>query len=112
MLGGTPDVGELPYHGYVLCDQLDEHANSPDGMRPAIRTGEVWMLGDSPAVGLILCDHPADYDWTPAPEISADMAYIHTQRNRPIRVYRSVDSRFIMEDFYAKLALFAATASP
>ncbi|MDD4849287.1 MAG: hypothetical protein PHO10_01155 [Gemmiger sp.] len=36
------------------------------------------------------------HGWQPAP------------RNRPIRVYRSIDSRLILEDLYAKLALFAA----
>ncbi len=96
--------------GRYLCDQLNEHANTPEGARPQIRTGEVWMLGDSPSVGLILCGQDYDFDWVPAPEFSRDMAYVHTERNRPIRVYRSVDTRFIMEDFYAKIALFAAAS--
>jgi hypothetical protein len=93
--------------GAYLCDQLDDHANSRFGIRPYIRTGEVWFLGDSPAVGLLLCDHEFEYDWVPAPEITSDMAYLHTGKHRPIRVYRSIDTRFIMEDFYAKLELFA-----
>jgi hypothetical protein len=63
-------------------------------------------LGDSPAVGLLLYDHPNHYDWIPAPEFKEDMTYIHHRNNRPIRVYNSVDSRFILEDFYAKLAIF------
>ena len=93
--------------GKYLFDQLDEHANTKFGIRPYIRTGEVWFLGDSPAVGLMLCDHEFDYDWVPAPEITSEMAYIHTGKHRPIRVYREIDTRFIMEDFYAKLELFA-----
>lgn len=64
------------------------------------------MLGDSPAVGLILFEDRFSFDWIEAPEIGKDMQYIHTHRNRPIRVYRSVDSRFILEDLYAKLELF------
>jgi inosine-uridine nucleoside N-ribohydrolase len=98
-------LGEI---GKYLFDQLNEHANSYYGMRRGYRTGEIWFLGDSPAVGLILHDHQYDYDWVPAPEFSRDMAYIHTGKNRAIRVYRSVDSRFILEDFYAKLALFVS----
>jgi purine nucleosidase len=29
---------------------------------------------------------------------------VHTGRNRPIRVYHAIDQRFILEDFFAKLA--------
>jgi purine nucleosidase len=36
-----------------------------------------------------------------------EMKYVHTGENRPIRVYESVDQRFIHEDFFAKLAGFA-----
>lgn len=91
--------------GKYLFEQLNEWANTPVGMG-GYRTGEVWALGDSPAVGLILCDQEFDYEWIPAPEFSRDMAYIHTGTNRAIRKYNAVDTRFIMEDFYAKLALF------
>lgn len=66
------------------------------------------MLGDSPSVGLILYEDRFSYDWKQAPHVTGDAAYYFDQRNRPIRVYRSVDSRLILEDMYAKLALFAA----
>lgn len=36
--------------------------------------------------------------------LNAEMIYLHTDRNRPIRVYHAVDQRFILEDFFAKLA--------
>jgi hypothetical protein len=35
------------------------------------------------------------------------MNYVHTGKDRPIKVYTSVDTRFILEDFFAKLAIFA-----
>ena len=73
------------------------------------RTGESWVLGYSPAVGLILYEPRVDYDWICAPLITQDMTYVHTGLNRPIRVYRHIDSRLILEDLYAKLALFAQT---
>jgi purine nucleosidase len=38
------------------------------------------------------------------------MHYRHTGRNRPIRVYDTFDARFLMEDFFAKLARFARCA--
>lgn len=90
--------------GEYLFDQLNEHALAYG--RSPVRTGEAWILGDSPVVGLILWPQPNDYDWVPAPRVDADMRYIHEQKNRPIRVYRKVDHRFILEDFFAKLALF------
>ncbi len=93
--------------GKYLFNQLNEYANGQWGAA-GYRTGEIWVLGDSPAFGLILCDHEFNYDWIAAPEFSKEMSYIHTGTNRPIRVYKSVDTRFILEDFYAKLALFTS----
>lgn len=71
----------------------------------------MWFLGDSPAIGLLLCEHEGPYTWIEAPEILPDMAYIFTNKHRPIRVYHSIDSRFILEDLYAKLRLFAASSA-
>ena len=47
--------------------------------------------------------------WTykPAPEFAPDMSYIHNGKYRSIRVYDSINSRFILEDLYAKLKFFA-----
>jgi inosine-uridine nucleoside N-ribohydrolase len=67
--------------------------------------GESWCLGDSPAVGLLLDPHEFDYEWLPAPRFREDMSYEHGQNNRPIRVYRRIDARFILEDFFSKLRL-------
>ena len=70
------------------------------------RTGETWVLGDSPAVGLVLYNERFDFSWVNAPRISASQQYIPSRNNRPIRVYRRIDSRLILEDMYAKIALF------
>ncbi|WP_429310468.1 nucleoside hydrolase [Paenibacillus mucilaginosus] len=95
--------GEL---GNYLFEQLVEFGHTEAAINTAIRTGECWCLGDSPAVGLLLCDHEYRYDWLPAPEFTADMRYVHERNNRPIRVYKDVNSRFILEDFFIKLAMF------
>lgn len=95
--------------GRYLFDQLIEHSLEEGPRKSAFRTGESWVLGDSPAVGLILYEHRFEYDWVSAPLITQDMTYVHTGLNRPIRVYRHIDSRLILEDLYAKLALFAQT---
>lgn len=92
--------------GEYLLSQLDEHAQEEGPRLSAFRTGETWVVGDSPAVGLLLYEHRFEFDWIEAPLITADMAYVHTKLNRPIRVYRTVDSRLILDDFFAKLALF------
>ena len=93
--------------GAYLCDQLMEHAMTEIPRKSAFRSGECWVLGDSPAVGLILYEDRFSFDWVQAPAVGADMNYIHTKRFRPIRVYRKIDSRLILEDLYAKLELFA-----
>lgn len=68
--------------------------------------GECWGLGDQAGITVLLEELEAvNYDWIPAPVVDEDMHYIHHQNNRPIRVYRRVDARFTMEDFYAKLAI-------
>lgn len=93
--------------GAYLCDQLEEHSYEDIPRTSAFRTGESWVLGDNPAVGLILYEHRFEFDWVPAPLITQEMSYVHTGLNRPIRVYKSIDSRLILEDMYCKLALFA-----
>lgn len=93
--------------GAYLCDQLEAHSHEPGPRASVTRSGETWVLGDNPAVGLILDEHRFDYDWVQAPQITMDSQYNHTGIYRPIRVYRRIDSRLILEDLYAKLALFA-----
>ena len=92
--------------GEYLLQQLDEHAQEEGPRNSAFRTGETWVVGDSPAVGLLLYEHRFEFDWLEAPLVTEDMAYVHTKLNRPIRIYHSIDSRLILDDFFAKLALF------
>ncbi len=93
--------------GAYLCEQLQEHSMEPIPRKSAFRTGETWVLGDNPSVGLILYEHRFEYSLMPAPLITQEMTYVHTGLNPAIRVYNEIDSRLILEDMYAKLALFA-----
>ncbi len=68
--------------------------------------GESWSLGDSPVVSLLLDEHEASFTMREAPRISPEGFYLHRQNERKIRVYDYVDSRFTLEDFFAKLALY------
>ncbi|WP_028609926.1 nucleoside hydrolase [Paenibacillus harenae] len=87
--------------GKYLVDQLIEF-NNASVQRPT----EYRVLGDSPAVGVILHPDCGKWSWQHAPEFDEQMKYIHNGKHRPIRVYETIDPRFIMEDFYAKLAQF------
>lgn len=89
-------IGEYLYHNVV-------DFNNAGLERPV----EYRILGDSPAVGVILYHDCGEWDWKPAPVFDENMYYIHTGENRPIKVYRNIDSRFILEDLYAKLFLSA-----
>ncbi|SFB58349.1 Inosine-uridine preferring nucleoside hydrolase [Cohnella sp. OV330] len=92
--------------GKYLFEQLVRFNEDPANAWPR---GEVWGLGDSPAVSLILDDlaFTFGYETIPAPRITPDMHYVHHQTERTIRVYKQVDVRFTLEDMYAKLTLFA-----
>jgi hypothetical protein len=67
-------------------------------------------LGDSPAIGVMMYPESGWSEWRPAPESNSEMNYVHTGKYRPIKVYTSVDTRFILEDFFAKLAIFNSDA--
>jgi purine nucleosidase len=104
-------LAELEYRVYpygkigkYLFQQLIDYNNAVADTNPWT-TGEGWCLGDSPTIGLLLNDHGYCCETHPAPLFSEDMYYIHGQNNRPIRVYQEIDARFVLEDFYAKLAL-------
>jgi hypothetical protein len=107
--------GEL---GRYLVDQLVEwnaqfltwiEEQDPERARSIGGALEYRSLGDSPAVGVIMYPDCGRWQWRAAPEFEPSMHYRHTGRNRPIRVYDTVDARFIHEDFFAKLAQFART---
>lgn len=70
--------------------------------------GEIWGLGDSPTIGVLLAESEKTdmYDMVPAPEFEyGTMKYIHTGRNREIRVYKDGNARLTLSDFYAKLLI-------
>jgi inosine-uridine nucleoside N-ribohydrolase len=64
-------------------------------------------LGDSPAIGVMMYPECGESEWVAGPEYNELMNYVHTGRNRPVKLYHNVDQRFILEDMFAKLARFA-----
>lgn len=92
--------------GEYLFEQLADFNNSP---KAHWTTGESWCLGDSCTVGALLYHDPV-YLMQEAPAINPDMTYrLHTGY-RPVRVFRQMDSRFVLEDFFSKLALYGKAA--
>lgn len=67
--------------------------------------GESWSLGDSPAIAIAINPGCGRFIETQAPFVDSDTSSVCRSGNPVIRVYRSVDSRYILEDFYAKLRL-------
>jgi hypothetical protein len=69
---------------------------------------EYRSLGDSPAVGVLIAPHSGRWKMKPAPEYHPETCEVLPDHgSRPIRVYETFDSRFLLEDFYVKLAQFA-----
>ena len=68
--------------------------------------GESWSLGDSPAIALALNPDCGRYEIAPAPFIEEDTTSRECPQNRKIRIYKDVDSRYILEDLIAKLELY------
>jgi inosine-uridine nucleoside N-ribohydrolase len=69
-------------------------------------------LGDSPAIGVMIYPECGVSEWVPGPEYNELMNYVHSGRNRPVKLYQNVDQRFILEDMFAKLARFARGEQP
>jgi len=87
--------------GRYLAENVVEFNNAWES-RPA----EYRVLGDSPSIGVMLYPDCGKWSYFPAPEFDENLHYIHNGKHRPIRVYENIDTRFILEDFYAKLEDF------
>lgn len=97
----------LPYGriGKHLYENMIDYNLSP---RAGWTQGESWSLGDSPAIAIALNPECGKYVYTQAPHVGEDTSSSSRPGNPVIRVYKSVDSRYILEDFFAKLQLFTA----
>lgn len=93
--------------GQYLCDQLIEFNTTivPTAM-------EHRSLGDTPAVGVIL--NPAGAVWREQARVrfNSDAGYEPGDMPGTIRVCEQIDSRYLLEDFFAKLADFSENSHP
>src|SRR5699024_7339654 len=53
--------------------------------------GEMWSLGDSPAVSVLIDHHEYGFKEVPAPRVTDDMLYVYPTTERKIRVYHYID---------------------
>ncbi len=90
--------------GRHLFDQMIRYNLSDEAVWTK---GESWSLGDSPAIGVALNPDCGHYTYEEAPFVREDTASLKKEGNPLIRVYQDVDSRYILEDFFAKLRLFS-----
>lgn len=105
----TVDLAELQQKvlpcgkiGRHLFENMVTYNNSPAA---GWTKGESWSLGDSPAIGVALnpdCGHYIEHE---APFVNEDTSCIFGKGNPKIRIYTDIDSRYLLEDFFAKLQL-------
>lgn len=69
--------------------------------------GESWSLGDSPAIALAMNPDCGRFEYVTAPKVEEDTKSTEDTSRPMVRVYKDVDSRYILEDLIAKLELFA-----
>lgn len=81
---------------------------SPAARLAKYRSGEMWQVGDSPVIGLMLADHEGHYTLEGAPrfDTTGGQYLLRPGNKRKIRVYHYVDNHFILEDFYAKMQYY------
>ncbi|GAA4784202.1 nucleoside hydrolase [Microbacterium gilvum] len=99
--------------GARLADAISRVAEIAAGH--GLPLGETYALGDSPLVLLTSLrssfqadPSSSDYVLVPRPAIRDDGGYASRPERAPIRVYRRLDVRLLLEDLYAKLQRAAA----
>lgn len=102
-------MGQLGSRLAGAIDQVREMAGAV-----GFNLGETYALGDSPLVLLTALQSPFEpdpasstYVTVPTPTLRADGSYAPRPDGRPMRLYRTVDTRLMFEDMFAKLADFA-----
>lgn len=88
--------------GRYLFEQMQEYGNSE---KAGWTMGESWSLGDSPCVGLAMDFCIGSFEYLNSPIADENGVYTGFNENK-IRVYKEIDSRFILEDMFAKLKIF------
>lgn len=92
------DLGEFLYN--LIIDR------AMDKKRP-LRTGCYWVLGNLSIIGAVLCDWSFCLEERPAPSFTRHCVYTDVGTHYKINVFKDIDTRFILEDFFAKVQIFS-----
>lgn len=94
----------LPYGeiGKHLFTNMIDYNNSPGA---AWTKGESWSLGDSPAIAIALNQDSGHFIMHEAPFVNEDTSSAFGKGNPVVKMYTDIDSRYILEDFFAKLQI-------
>lgn len=84
----------------MKAEKPEDYLNFPNGGS--------WAFGDSGAVGLLLSTNSGAYEKKKAPFIKDDGSYEIREDAKEIRYYKNLNERFILEDFFNKLAYYYA----
>lgn len=88
--------------GAYLLRQMDAFNHTPAaGWTP----GESWSLGDNPSVAVVLNPGCGISHTQNAWLVNRDTSYAQELPGREIRVYDTVDSRYVLGDLFAKVEL-------
>lgn len=108
-------------HGEIGAWLYDRLADLNRRFGPGFNAGETWTLGDNPLVLLT-----ALHDWNPvrtpnglvydktdssyfdevvAPRLNPDGTFTPRTEGRKIRIYRAIDNRTMLNDFFAKMRI-------
>ncbi len=88
--------------GAYLLRQMDEYNNGPAAGWTA---GESWSLGDNPSVAVVLDESAGQSKMENAWLIDESTAYVQELPERKIRIFHTMDSRFVLEDLFSKLEI-------
>ena len=88
--------------GRYLFEQMNAYNQTPAA---AWTPGESWTLGDSPAVAVALDPSCGRFHTQAARFVNPDTTYADAETGKLVRLYDHVDPRFVLEDFFSKLAL-------
>lgn len=93
-IGGTSELAD-----YLITQVVEwnaAHHGEPTESR---------SLGDSPAISLVLNPRGGVWRTVPAPSFGAEGGYLPGS-GHPVRVFETVDVRYLLEDMFAKIRLF------
>ena len=99
---GTPENARV--RDYLISQLIEWNAaHHPEPI-------EFRSLGDSPAISLILNPRGGVFRTIPAPRFGREGGYLPGS-GHPIRVFETVDVRYLLEDMFAKIRRFGRKQS-